>query len=69
MGEGFVGLCLEWGVKKIICFMVNVYSKCDLSSKRRLWRNICMSKEDFGGGKWCVIGDFNSVLFPEERRG
>jgi exonuclease III len=28
-----------------------------------------MSKEGFGGGKWRVIGDFNSVLLPDERRG
>jgi hypothetical protein len=27
-----------------------------------------MSKLGFGNGKWCVIGDFNAVLYPEERR-
>jgi hypothetical protein len=69
MGEGFVGVCLEWGAKKSICFMVNVYSKCDFVSKRRLWHNISMSKAGFGGGKWCVLGDFNAVLSPEDRRG
>jgi hypothetical protein len=69
MGEGFVGVCLEWGVLKSICFVVNVYSKCDFVSKRRLWNNITMSNEGFGSGKWCVMGDFNAVLHPEERRG
>jgi exonuclease III len=68
-GEGFVGVCLEWGVKKIICYVVNVYSKCDLVSKRRLWHNISMSIGGFGRGRWCIIGDFNAVLYPEERRG
>jgi exonuclease III len=69
MGEGFVGVCLEWGILKSICFVVNVYSKCDLPSKRRLWDNISMSKVGFGRGRWCVVGDFNAVLSPEDRRG
>jgi exonuclease III len=34
MGDGFVGVCLEWGLLKTICFVVNVYSKCDIHSKR-----------------------------------
>jgi hypothetical protein len=67
--EDFVGVCLEWGVLKHTCFVVNVYSKCDIVSKRRLWNNIAMSKGGFGSGKWCVLGDFNAVLHPEERRG
>jgi hypothetical protein len=25
MGEGFVGVCLEWGISKTICFVVNIY--------------------------------------------
>jgi hypothetical protein len=69
MGEGFVGVCLEWGVLKNTCYVVNVYSKCDLASKRRLWSNIFMSKAGFGGGNWCVVGDFNAVLSLEERKG
>jgi hypothetical protein len=28
-----------------------------------------MSKGDFGSGVWCVVGDFNAVRRPEERRG
>jgi hypothetical protein len=26
-------------------------------------------KENYGSGNWCVVGDFNSVVEPEERRG
>ncbi|MCH84952.1 LINE-1 reverse transcriptase like, partial [Trifolium medium] len=68
-GDGYVGVCLEWGVQKKRCFLVNVYSKCELSNKRRLWESILMSKGGFGGGAWCVIGDFNAVLHRDERRG
>jgi hypothetical protein len=28
-----------------------------------------MSKGGFGSGMWCVVGDFNAVCRPEERRG
>jgi len=34
--EGYVGVCLDWGVLKHRCYIVNVYSKCDLAAKRRL---------------------------------
>jgi hypothetical protein len=67
-GEGFVGVCLEWGVMKEVCFIVNIYAKCDLSSKRRMWNNLVLLKRGLGGGKWCVMGDFNSVSRMEERR-
>ncbi|MCH80359.1 endonuclease/exonuclease/phosphatase family protein, partial [Trifolium medium] len=68
-GDGYVGVCLDWGVQKNRCFLVNVYSKCDISNKRRLWESILMSKGGFRGGAWCVIGDFNAVLQRDERRG
>ncbi|MCH93784.1 LINE-1 reverse transcriptase like, partial [Trifolium medium] len=67
--DGFVGVCLEWGATKKVCCMVNVYSSCDLMTKRRMWQNLLMSKRGFGGGAWCVLGDFNAVLHRDERRG
>ena len=27
MGEGFVGVCMDWGVHSRRCFVINVYSK------------------------------------------
>ncbi|CAJ2642584.1 unnamed protein product [Trifolium pratense] len=68
-GEGFVGVCLEWGVLKTICFVVNVYSKCDIVSKRRLWNNLLNCKRGLGDGRWCVVGDFNAIRRMEERIG
>jgi hypothetical protein len=69
IGDGFVGVCLEWGASKKICYIVNVYYSCDLTAKRRLWDNLLMSKGGFGGGAWCVVGDFNVVLHRDERKG
>jgi hypothetical protein len=64
--EGFVEVCLEWGRMKKVCYVVNIYSKCDLNGKRRLWETLSMSKGGFGGGAWCVLGDFNAILHREE---
>jgi exonuclease III len=68
-GEGFVGVCLEWGRTKTICIIVNVYSKCDLASKRNLWSSLLNCKRGIGDGCWCVVGDFNAVCRVEERVG
>jgi len=46
--EGFVGVCLEWGVFKHRCVILNVYSKCDLDGQRRLWEKIVVLKREMG---------------------
>lgn len=68
-GDGFVGVCLEWGPLATRCFVVNIYSKCDLVAKRRLWDNLVEVKEGLGDGVWCMVGDFNAVRCRDERRG
>ncbi|MCH85435.1 cytochrome P450, partial [Trifolium medium] len=68
-GSGFVGVCLDWGVSKIRCFMVNVYSKCSLAEKKAMWSRLLHLRDYLGGDNWCVVGDFNSVLSTSERRG
>lgn len=42
-------------MEKIRCMIINVYSKCDLVSKRRLWGNLLEERENRGGGSWCVL--------------
>jgi hypothetical protein len=68
-GDGFMGVCLEWGALKKECFVVNVYSSCDLNAKRRLWENLILTKRQLGGSIWGLVGDFNAVLHREERKG
>lgn len=68
-GEGYVGVCLEWGVEKKRCIIINVYSRCDLPSKRRLWEALVEERVSRGEGAWCVLGDFNVVCRRDERRG
>jgi len=39
-GEGYVGVCLDWGVERMRCVVINVNSKCKLAAKRRLWESL-----------------------------
>jgi hypothetical protein len=68
-GEGYLGVCLEWGVHKKEVFVVNIYSSCDLIAKRRLWEALILNKRQLGGGIWGLVGDFNAVLHRHERKG
>lgn len=68
-GPGYVGVCIEWGVLRHQCFIVNVYSKCSLAEKRVMWDKLLECKSSLQGDLWCVAGDFNSVLHDSERRG
>lgn len=66
-GEHFVGISAK--IQDTLCYLVNAYSPCSLSGKRQLWDELRRLKEDSEEGIWCVAGDFNAVLYSEERRG
>ncbi|XP_058775761.1 uncharacterized protein LOC131650039 [Vicia villosa] len=66
-GTGLIGICGNFGGKQ--CFFVNVYSPCDLLSKRKLWEDLLSLRSKWGGGEWCLGGDFNTVRFPSEHIG
>lgn len=70
-GDGFLGVCLDWGLERDRerCYIVNIYSKHGLTSKRIMWQNLLMSKIGFGKGLWCMAGDFNSVDSHSDRIG
>jgi len=69
VGNGFVGVCVDWGIHNKRCFILNIYSKCDLLSKKAMWESIGLVRHAWGEGVWCLIGDFNSVCAREERKG
>ncbi|GKV49313.1 hypothetical protein SLEP1_g56069 [Rubroshorea leprosula] len=67
-GDGFVGLVGEWGANKRQYSLINVYGPNDRQKKASLWeelRKMVTDKE----GCWLIVGDFNAVRGPEERRG
>ncbi|MCI09822.1 hypothetical protein A2U01_0030913 [Trifolium medium] len=47
----------------------NVYSPCNLSSKRKLLSDLLEFKLNNKQGDWCLGGDFNAVMKEGERKG
>lgn len=62
-----MGIQLEWHGQ--LYFLVNIYSTCDLRSKRKLWEELREIKDRFAGDRWCIAGDFNAVKKDGERKG
>jgi len=48
VGEGFVQECLDRGVQR--CYVINVYAKCNLDAKRRLWDSLVKARRSLGEG-------------------
>jgi len=51
------------------CVIINVYAKCDVEAKKRLWERLILARRNLGEGAWCILGDFNVVGARDERRG
>jgi hypothetical protein len=66
-GHGFLGIKVE--KEGVIMHIVNVYSPCNLSGKKKLWEELLLAKQQGGAGEWCVGGDFNAVMLASERVG
>lgn len=61
-------VCMEWRVLKYRCVIINVYSKCDVEAKRRLWGKLLEFRREIGEASWCILGDFNVVCHGKEIR-
>jgi exonuclease III len=68
-GQGFMGVCLEWGEQKKTCVILNVYAPCNVVAKRQLWVELLVARRTYVAETWCILGDFNSVRSSDERKG
>ncbi|XP_058741821.1 uncharacterized protein LOC131614218 [Vicia villosa] len=66
-GEGYLGI--KFCMDNNFFYLLNVYSSCDASKKRVLWRKILDLKEDWDDGEWIIGGDFNAIKDRRERKG
>ncbi|GLT98630.1 hypothetical protein SLE2022_161270 [Rubroshorea leprosula] len=67
-GDGYLGIKGQWGVKKDVCFFVNIYAPNDRKKKATLWDELRQRIVE-EGGQWMLAGDFNAVRSMDERRG
>ncbi|XP_045810710.1 uncharacterized protein LOC123905117 [Trifolium pratense] len=64
---GFLGISVDR--EGYVLHIVNVYSPCIFSGKKKLWNNLLNLKQQNSVGEWCVEGDVNAILLPKERIG
>lgn len=57
-GKGFLGVALECKNIGTLCIIVNVYSSCHLEGKKRMSKELAMTKRGFSSYLWCIGGDF-----------
>lgn len=69
VGPGYLGLVGCWEASQSRCVIVNIYSGCDIDSKRALWAALLSWRNSCLIPAWFLVGDFNAVRFEEERRG
>ncbi|GLT87102.1 hypothetical protein SLE2022_052020 [Rubroshorea leprosula] len=67
-GDGYLGIKGQWGVKKEVCFFVNIYAPNERKKKVALWDELRQRIVE-EGGRWMLVGDFNAVRSMDERRG
>ncbi|GKV46285.1 hypothetical protein SLEP1_g53277 [Rubroshorea leprosula] len=67
-GDGYLGIKGQWGVKKEVCFFVNIYAPNERKKKAVLWDELRQRIVEEGGW-WMLAGDFNAVRCMDKRRG
>lgn len=68
-GRGYLGVKGLWGINRVPCFLINVYSPCNLSNKRILWEELWGLRAVNLNTAWCIMGDFNAVKWISRRKG
>lgn len=69
VGNSYLGVKGVWGQTTTPCFIFNVFSTCSLAGKRALWEKLRGIRANNLNFPWCVVGDFNTIRCPSERRG
>ncbi|XP_058774472.1 uncharacterized protein LOC131648760 [Vicia villosa] len=68
-GVGFVGLKAQSKDKGVSLNFVNIYAPCNSLGRKEMWLQLINLKRNVVGEEWCIGGDYNSVLYKEERIG
>ncbi|GKV46006.1 hypothetical protein SLEP1_g53030 [Rubroshorea leprosula] len=68
-GTNFLGVYGFWGENAVLVFIINIYSPCELASKRLLWEELSNLVSPSASGNWCILGDFNTIKGQHERKG
>lgn len=67
-GDGFLGVEGKWKGCQAPVMIINIYAPQERCAKKRLWDDLCKLRST-SSALWCLLGDFNAVRKPAERRG
>ncbi|OIT38805.1 hypothetical protein A4A49_00345 [Nicotiana attenuata] len=58
---------LHYGAANSDLYITAVYAKCTLEERRELWNSLELTNLHVNG-PWCIGGDFNVILDPDEKK-
>lgn len=67
-GGGYLGVYGSWKGCHVKVTIFNVYGPQEAAAKRVLWSNLLRIRAE-NDSPWCLMGDFNAVRQPGERKG
>ncbi|XP_070005613.1 uncharacterized protein [Nicotiana sylvestris] len=59
---------LHYGAANSDLYITAVYAKCTPEERRELWNSLELTNLQVNG-PWCIGGDFNVILDPDEKKG
>ncbi|KAK6136256.1 hypothetical protein DH2020_029987 [Rehmannia glutinosa] len=67
--EGAMGIQGKWGKEERDCEVINVYAPCNHRKRKELWTELLNRFNQDPDRRRCIVGDFNSIRKPSERKG
>lgn len=68
-GSGFIMVIGKWRQETQPVHIINIYSPFHIQNKRELWDSVKQLKNQYPGGYWCILWDFNNIKTTSERMG
>lgn len=65
--DGAVIINGMWGAERVDCCFISVYAPCRLDERIELWDRLKLIIQQNSSSCLCLVGDFNSIRFPDER--
>lgn len=66
--EQQITICMEDSINNSRMYITRIHAKCTIAERKDLWVNLENLDQNIDA-PWCIGGDFNTILAPEEKIG